>query len=683
MKRRIKMILAVLLSCVCSSCTAVALAGCNGSGSDANIGTNLTDSTTKTDGKTSETHTLTQVAEKAATCTTAGNVAYYTCGNCDKWFEDEGGTKEIADHDAVTVAAKGHNMQLHDGVAATCTNAGNVAYYTCGNCDKWFEDEGGTKEIADHDAVTVAALNHDLQSHAEKAATCVEVGWNAYESCSRCDYTTYSEKPLIDHNYVDAVCSVCGKEKQPTEGLEYTLSSDETYYIVSGIGTATDTDIIIASTYNDLPVKEIADRAFMNNATIKSVIIPASVETIGASGFASCESLETIIIPDSVTSVVAGVFQRCNNLKFNEYDNGCYLGNSHNPYLLLFKAKSTDITSCEINENTKCIYGSAFANCSSLTEITIPNGVVTIADSAFSSCSGLTSITIPDSVTCIGGSAFSYCSSLQSATLSQNITSIADMTFYNCSSLQSVIVPDKVTSIGMMAFSSCNGLKTVTLGSGVTSIGSNAFSSCMFLASINIPDGVTSIGGSAFYACAFLESINLPDSVTSIGSYAFYSCSSIKSVVIPDGITTIESYSFAYCYGLKTVTIGNGVTSIGSNAFTKCSNLKVLTIGSEVTSISQYAFMNCSALETIIIGNKITTIGSFAFYNCNSSAVVYYKGTAEDWAKISGGDSSYNIPSTRYYYSEDEPNLNADGTDYDGNYWCYDEDGEPVVWTKG
>jgi len=63
---------------------------------------------------------------------------------------------------------------------------------------------------------------------------------------------------------------------------------------------------------------------------------------------------------------------------------------------------------------------------------------------------------------------------------------------------------------------------------------------------------------------------------------------------------------------------------------------------------------------------------------------VYYKGTTEDWDKIIF-DGSFNANlrnATRYYYSETEPALNADGTAYDGNYWHYAADGiTPVVWT--
>ena len=104
---------------------------------------------------------------------------------------------------------------------------------------------------------------------------------------------------------------------------------------------------------------------------------------------------------------------------------------------------------------------SAFAGCSSLTSLTIPNSVTSIGDGAFYGCSGLTSVTIPNSVTSIGEGAFRYCSSLTSVTIPNSVTSIGDVAFRGCSSLTSVTIPNSVTSIGRFAFSDCYRLNTI------------------------------------------------------------------------------------------------------------------------------------------------------------------------------------------------------------------------------
>ena len=140
----------------------------------------------------------------------------------------------------------------------------------------------------------------------------------------------------------------------------------------------------------------------------------------------------------------------------------------------------------------------AFVNCTSLTSITIPDGVTSIGFAAFRGCSSLTSITIPDSVTSIGDYAFMRCSSLTSITIGAGVISIGDFAFYECSKLTSITIPDGVTSIGLRAFNGCTALTSITIGNSVTSIGGYAFSDCSSLTSITIPDGVTSMTSITF-----------------------------------------------------------------------------------------------------------------------------------------------------------------------------------------
>ena len=81
----------------------------------------------------------------------------------------------------------GHDLVQHAAKAPTCTEKGWNAYDTCSRCDYTTYAE-------------LPALNHDLEQHATKAATCTEKGWNAYDTCSRCDYTTYVEQPALNHD---------------------------------------------------------------------------------------------------------------------------------------------------------------------------------------------------------------------------------------------------------------------------------------------------------------------------------------------------------------------------------------------------------------------------------------------------------------------------------------------------
>ena len=118
-------------------------------------------------------------------------------------------------------------------------------------------------------------------------------------------------------------------------------------------------------------------------------------------------------------------------------------------------------------------------------------------------------------VTSIGNEAFNGCTSLTGITIPDGVTSIQSRTFANCSNLASITISDSVTFIDFRAFADCTSLTSITIPSSVTSIGVSAFSGCYNLTNITIPDSVTSIGNGAFYACTGLNEINLP--------YRFYS----------------------------------------------------------------------------------------------------------------------------------------------------------------
>ena len=89
-------------------------------------------------------------------------------------------------------------------------------------------------------------------------------------------------------------------------------------------------------------------------------------------------------------------------------------------------------------------------------------------------------------MTSIGSYAFAYCTSLTSVTIPNSVTSIDGSTFDSCTSLASVTIPNSVTSIGSYAFNSCISLPSVTIPNSVTSIGGSAFESCILLASVTV-----------------------------------------------------------------------------------------------------------------------------------------------------------------------------------------------------
>ena len=128
-------------------------------------------------------HSLTRHEAHTATCTENGNIEYWTCTMCGKHFSDENGTNEISL--AQTVITAGHRPTQHEAKSATCTEAGNIEYWTCRTCGKYFSDEDCTDEIQ-QSATVLAALGHHMIHHEAHEASCTENGNTEYWYCDRC-----------------------------------------------------------------------------------------------------------------------------------------------------------------------------------------------------------------------------------------------------------------------------------------------------------------------------------------------------------------------------------------------------------------------------------------------------------------------------------------------------------------
>ena len=128
-------------------------------------------------------HSLTRHEAHTATCTENGNIEYWTCTMCGKHFSDENGTNEISL--AQTVITAGHRPTQHEAKSAACTEAGNIEYWTCRTCGKYFSDEDCTNEIQ-QSATVLAALGHHMIHHEAHEASCTENGNTEYWYCDRC-----------------------------------------------------------------------------------------------------------------------------------------------------------------------------------------------------------------------------------------------------------------------------------------------------------------------------------------------------------------------------------------------------------------------------------------------------------------------------------------------------------------
>jgi hypothetical protein len=308
---------------------------------------------------------------------------------------------------------------------------------------------------------------------------------------------------------------------------------------------------------------------------------------------------------------------------------------------------------------------SAFYNCTSLTNVTIPNSVTSIGDQAFFYCTNLTNVTIPNSVTSIGIQAFYSCTSLTNVMIGNGVTNIGSQAFYECTSLTNIsvdaanlvyssldgvvfnksqttlfhfpfgrggnyVIPNSVTSIGEFAFYACHTLTSVTIQNGVTSIGIEAFSFCNSLTNVTIPNSVISIGRYAFGYCTSLTNVMIGNSVTSIGNGAFSSCTSLTSVTIPNSVTNIGNTAFSFSTSLTNISVDASnmfYSSLEGVVFNKAQTTLfqfpvgrggAYAIPGSVTSIGEAAFYYCPRLASVTIPNSVTSLGNQAFSYCIS-----------------------------------------------------------------
>ena len=259
--------------------------------------------------------------------------------------------------------------------------------------------------------------------------------------------------------------------------------------------------------------------------------------------------------------------------------------------------------------------------------------VVAIGKSAFAFCTRITSVTIPNSIKKIGTGAFgvnevigvdfsnvyitdleAWCNIEFEGDGPANPLRLAENFYLNGELITDLIIPDGVTEIKKDAFSGFKG-KSVIFPSSVTNIGSGAFQYCSGLTSVEIPNSVTTIGDKAFSSTAWYD--NQPDGVVYLGNCLLGYKGTMPantSISIKEGTTLIADYAFINCKSLTSVEIPNSVTSIGSSAFNNCSGLTSVEIPNSVTSIGSSAFNNCSGLTSIEFPNSVRGIGKYAFY---------------------------------------------------------------------
>lgn len=276
----------------------------------------------------------------------------------------------------------------------------------------------------------------------------------------------------------------------------------------------------------------------------------------------------------------------------------------------------------------------AFAECESITGVSIPDSVKKIGHYAFSDCTALKVVHIGKNVTEMGNNVFSNCTGLEkfsvsadnavyssdengvlynknktelliypasnlsaTYTVAENVKTIADSTFAGSKNVKTIVIVDNVTTIGANAFLGSRSLESVVIGKGVTTIGGDAFEGCEKLTGISVS------ADNAVY-CSDENGVLYNKAKTEIIKYP---AGNVKtSFTVPAGIDTLRVLSFSNAVNLKSVTIGKSVKTIGASAFYGCINITdVYYEGSE----TEWKAINIGSNNNAILGAKITFAG--------------------------------------------------------------------------
>ena len=158
--------------------------------------------------------TMVEYPAKAATCTSEGNIKYYTCNVCHKFFVEDGDRidlkdpKQVSENDVKT-PKKDHKLTPIAAKAATCTEAGNIEYYVCSVCQGKFADSTGMHPV---DNIVIPALGHTISENVtyKQKPTCTKAGIATY-TCGRCgDSQNDVNVPAIGHDYGEPTWNWCG-----------------------------------------------------------------------------------------------------------------------------------------------------------------------------------------------------------------------------------------------------------------------------------------------------------------------------------------------------------------------------------------------------------------------------------------------------------------------------------------
>lgn len=396
---------------------------------------------------------------------------------------------------------------------------------------------------------------------------------------------------------------------------------------------------------------EVCDSAFLDNQSIKTLVIPDNVTKLNSYCFSGMDNLVEVTIGDGITELPYRSFA----YGFSKKNFGIVRGGQKIERICEGAFDLSRLKSIEFHEGLRSIGKEAFYLNWYLCEdesLILPSTLEEVGQRAFYNCLGFHTVEIPAKAK-FGAEVFGNCGNLRTINFAEGFKEISYAMFLGCSSIYNISIPASVEEIGSKAFQQCWQLRKITVAEGnqhFTAKDNVLFTKDMKnllvfppqnmgVKKYEIPNGVERLATASFCMASELQEVVIPESVDSIGPLAFGRSTSLKKINIPSKVRTIGERTFDSCNNLTNISLSNGLEEIKEEAFNMCSNLTDFHFPPSLRIIGKKAFSNASKFENIEFSNSLENIGEKAFEQTYITGSLTIPASVTKW----GSESFYYL----------------------------------------